>query len=488
MKKGNMGIYRFTQVMLIIGIIFAFSYQAVFAEEVEPTAMVYFTGVGCPHCAAVDTVVLDDWLEKYPCLIVVEYEIYQERQNAILLDYYDQNYHSGLGVPLVIFNQSASLIGDSPIIDSFDKMLQDNRGNPLPLYDGSQAAFDDLDVNLLPMYPKIWRDNKIAIKINADSKDPENTNILIKQFLTAEDINDVFNTEMVEAVDPQPVQLSGSQIIFENAAELDNWLIQWDGPAVQMGQGQAASTSGTQSGSTSQGGFERTDISLTKTISLAAVDAVNPCALAVLTMMLIAIITYNPKKRENILLSGLAFAASVFIMYLFYGLVIIRFFQLVQAITNVRLVLYKVLAVAAIILGILQIKDFVSYKVGSFGTEMPVFLRPKVQKIISGITSPTGAFGVGLFVTLFLLPCTIGPYIILGGMLSIGEILKSVPYLLIYNLIFILPMLLITGLVYLGVGTVEDVSEWKDRNVKYLHLIAGVIILGLGIAMFFGWV
>lgn len=229
-------------------------------------------------------------------------------------------------------------------------------------------------------------------------------------------------------------------------------------------------------------------LTLTKILSLAVVDSINPCAMAVLTLILIAILTYNPASKKNVLLAGLYFVGSVFIMYLIYGLVIIKFFQIIQVLSGIRPYLYKILGGMAILLGILNIKDFIKYKPGGFLTEMPLFLRPKVKKIISGIASPKGAFGVGIFVTLFLLPCTIGPYIIAGGILSVLKVLKSLPYLLLYNLIFILPMLAITLLVYFGLSKIEDISGWKEKNIRYLHLTAGIIILGLGILIIFGLV
>lgn len=231
-----------------------------------------------------------------------------------------------------------------------------------------------------------------------------------------------------------------------------------------------------------------TGLTWTKVVSLAAVDAVNPCALAVLILMLTAILAYNPRDRKNIILAGLAFVLAVFIMYMIYGLIIIKFFQLVEALTAVRLWLYKILGVVAIILGVLNIRDFFTYRPGRLGTEMPLFMRPGVKRIISGITSPWGAFGVGLFVTLFLLPCTIGPYVIAGGILSAMAIAETIVPLLVYNLIFILPMLTIIVIVYIGFRKVEDVSAWKERHVTKLHLAAGLIMIGLGVAMVFGWV
>ena len=117
---------------------------------------------------------------------------------------------------------------------------------------------------------------------------------------------------------------------------------------------------------------------------------------------------------------------------------------------------------------------------------MPLFLRPKVQNLISKITSPLGAFVLGLFVTLFLLPCTIGPYVILGGMLSSLDYLKSVPYLLTYNIIFVLPMIAISLIVFFGTKGIDDISDWKDKNVRKMHLISGIAMTILGIVMFFG--
>jgi len=56
--------------------------------------------------------------------------------------------------------------------------------------------------------------------------------------------------------------------------------------------------------------------------------------------------------------------------------------------------------------------------------------------------------------------------------------------LLLYNLIFVLPMLIITSAIYFGFTTTEKAEEWRTRKLKILHLIAGIIMLLLGIGMF----
>jgi len=221
---------------------------------------------------------------------------------------------------------------------------------------------------------------------------------------------------------------------------------------------------------------------------LALADSVNPCAIAVLTMVLMTILIQNPEKRKKVLFGGIAFVSAVYLGYLFYGAIIVQFFKtFAEILRENSTYIYNTLAVVAMVLGALNIKDFFYYKKGGIGTEMPIWMRPKVKKIIDNITSPLGAFIIGFLVTLFLLPCTIGPYIIASGLLSELGIMGALPWLIYYNLLFILPMLTITILIYLGFARVQDVSGWKERNIKRLHLIAGILLFLVGFALLMGW-
>jgi len=203
--------------------------------------------------------------------------------------------------------------------------------------------------------------------------------------------------------------------------------------------------------------------------------------------MLSAILIYNPHGKKDIILAGLSFILAVFIFYFLYGFLIIKAFKLIGAIAPIRLWLYRIMAGVAILLGILELKDFFCYRPGGFMTEMPLSLRPKVKKIISGITTPRSAFVIGIFVTFFLLPCTIGPYIIAGGILSQQAQIAILPYLFVYNLIFITPMLLIILAVYGGThGAMKDINQWRKKNIRQLHLVAGVILIILGFVMLLG--
>ena len=458
----------------IIIVVILFLGQDLLAKEDSFICGVYFTGVGCPHCAKTDSVVLEDLPKEYPNLALIEYEIYQQRTNAPLLSQYNENYNSGLGIPLIIFNKDENEKGDLPILRNIRGIIINLQSNDCPLADGSSVDFNNLDITSLPGLPKIWHQEKILIKTGLGGN-----NGLLKKLLINNNLSeDLEGIEFAE-IQPLKVPLSGKNIEFENAIKIGNWVFQWNGKGLEEPPIEEPPI---EEPPVEKPPVEsQTKLTLVKILSLAAIDAINPCALAVLSLMLIAILTYNPSKRKNILLAGLAFVASVFIMYLIYGLIIIKSFQLIQALTSVRIWLYKILGIVAIILGCFKLRDFLRAKA-------VCKVSSKVNKVISKITSPGGAFLVGAFVTIFLLPCTIGPYIICGGILSAQCLLEVFPLLLLYNLIFILPMLAMVLIIYFGLSKIEDISSWQAKNIKYLDLVAGLIILGLGIAMAFGWV
>jgi len=227
---------------------------------------------------------------------------------------------------------------------------------------------------------------------------------------------------------------------------------------------------------------------LAKITGLALADAINPCVIAILTIVLITILIQHPDKRKKILHAGLAFITAIFIGYLFYGIVLIQLFKTFAEFTSsFSIYLYKGLAIFAMILGALNIKDFFDYRPGGIATEMPMFMRPHAKLLIQKMTSPTGAYFIGIVVTIFLLPCTIGPYIIASGILSEITFAQTIPWLLYYNILFIIPMLIIVGLVFGGFVVVDEVSGWKERNIRYLHLIAGTLLFLVGLSLLIGW-
>lgn len=460
--------------LILLSLILLIVFPFLAAAQEDFTCASYFTGIGCPYCARVDQLVLQDSISSEN-LIIIEYEIYHQAEpNAdIYYSFFEEN-DFPLGVPQLVFSENSVLRGANTIKNNIQEQIETNQNN-ICFAPETNSNINSLDLNSLPGKPKIWIKDKILIRTSQSITDKQ----LLTNLILSENPAQILNQESFSPITPEEVELSGRSIEFENAVQLQGWIFQWNGESVN-------SNGDNPDNPDNPDNEVPAELTLPKIISLAIVDAINPCALAVLTLMLIAIMSYNPNNKKNILFSGLAFTSSVFIIYLIYGLILIKFFQVLQFLAPLKIILYKILGAIAIILGILNLKDYIKYKPGSFGTEMPLSLRPKLKKIISKITSPKGAFIIGAFVTLFLLPCTIGPYVIASGILSFLNILKTLPWLTLYNLIFVIPMIIITLLVYLGLTRTKDVSNWKDKNIRILHLISGLIMFILGIAIFFG--
>ena len=218
-------------------------------------------------------------------------------------------------------------------------------------------------------------------------------------------------------------------------------------------------------------------LTISAVLSAAIIDAINPCAFAVLIILLTTIL--GVKNRKRALLSGLAFSASIYISYFLMGL---GLYSAIQAADFARS-FYITVSILAIIIGLLNLKDYFWYGKW-FVMEVPLAWRPRMKSLIRGITSPIGAFMIGFLISLFLLPCTSGPYIVILGLLSsTTEFGYALSLLALYNFVFILPMLIITLSIFFGFTTADKAEEWRKKRIKVLHLVAGIIILLLGIGM-----
>jgi len=211
----------------------------------------------------------------------------------------------------------------------------------------------------------------------------------------------------------------------------------------------------------------------------AFVDSINPCAIAVLLILLSTLIVTQNKSRA--LKSGLFFILALYIAYFLLGVGLLGILHL----SGVAKIFHQFIGVLAILVGILNIKDFFCYGAGGFVMEVPRSWRPRLQRLLKSVTSSLGAFMIGFVVTLFELPCTGGPYIFVLGLLAQNfSWTKIILILLYYNFIFVLPLILITILIYFGLSTTEKATAWKERNIKLLHLIAGIVMIVLGIWVF----
>jgi thiol-disulfide isomerase/thioredoxin len=181
--------------------------------------VVYFTGMGCPHCAKVDPVLLRDTVRSKN-VMVIEYEIYKQRENARLLIKYSDRYKTDLGIPLIIAGDTTdkTISGDFFILHSLDNFLQKNKNNKIVL-PNSDIDFVKLDLAKLPKLPKIWYKSRVAIKKDINSTE----NNTIKEFI----INKTIPKDAT-AIKYRSILLAESKIRFKQAVEFNGWWLMYN--------------------------------------------------------------------------------------------------------------------------------------------------------------------------------------------------------------------------------------------------------------------
>jgi len=222
------------------------------------------------------------------------------------------------------------------------------------------------------------------------------------------------------------------------------------------------------------------ELTIPTVMAAALIDSINPCAIAVMVFLLTYLISIGAKRR--MLKIGVVYISVVFLTYFFSGLGLLAFVQVL----NLGSPIYLFAAIVAIVVGVINIKDFFWYGKG-FSLQIPKSRTPSIHKYVKKSTLPATVV-LGFLVSLYELPCTGGVYIaILGLLANTVTRLAAIPILLMYNFFFVLPLIIILLLVIKG-SSAENITNWKDKNKKYMKLFSGLFMLILGVFMLYTYI
>jgi len=210
-------------------------------------------------------------------------------------------------------------------------------------------------------------------------------------------------------------------------------------------------------------------------------DGINPCAIAVL-LFFISFLFMVRQTKTRILVSGLIYILSIFIVYFLIGLGILN----AIIISNEPHLMAKIGAALIIFLGILNIISFLWPEV-PLKLEIPEFSRTRIKDSLKKATMPSTLF-LGVLVGLCTFPCSGGIYIATIGLLTLSSTYFSgILYLLIYNFMFILPLIIILGFVT-DKRILKKTFEWHNSGRRIMKLIMGIVMILIGILILNFWV
>lgn len=214
-------------------------------------------------------------------------------------------------------------------------------------------------------------------------------------------------------------------------------------------------------------------------IVLGLLDGFNPCSMWVLLLMISLLAPLNDRRRmlaiagTFVLVQGIAYFAMMTAwlnLFLFIG--VSRASQIV-------------IAVIAIVAGLINLKDFVAFGRG-ITLSIPEAAKPRIYRRMAGILrAPTYTAAIAATIVLALLVqivefmCTSGFPALFTRILTLRQLDSTAyyGYMLLYNAAYMLD-----DVIVLGTGVVLlSRHRLQEKEGRVLKLIAGVVMVGLGV-------
>jgi len=206
------------------------------------------------------------------------------------------------------------------------------------------------------------------------------------------------------------------------------------------------------------------------------VDSVNPCAFAVI-LLLIAFLFTLRKSRGRIMQLGLVYIGMIFIVYFAIGLGLLGAVRLSGE-------PHFVARLGAWLLIGLGVLNLVEHYVPRFPVKlhMPAFAGERARELIAKASLPA-TIAAGLLVGLCTFPCSGGIYVSVITLLNAKTTMAwGVSYLALYNVMFVLPLIAIL----MAAGnriTAKAWAGWERQHALDIRLWYGLAMVTLGFAM-----
>ena len=217
-------------------------------------------------------------------------------------------------------------------------------------------------------------------------------------------------------------------------------------------------------------------------------DGINPCAFATIVFF-ISYMNLVGRGRKEMLIAGGAFALAVFGTYLLLGLGMLSFMSYLNQYSGIAKCVYLLAATATFALAGLSLYDAVKAKQGKTKDillQLPRALKQRIHKVIREQTRTSGviagAMVIGFIISALELVCTGQVYLpTLTFVAGIeGMRAHAISYLLLYNIMFIVPLIVVFGCVYWGTTSMQ-LGGILQKHLVSVKVGIGLLLFGLGI-------
>jgi len=445
-----------------------------------------FYGNGCSHCESVKPLIAE--LEtRYPELHIERVEINDNKQNRE--KFLAMQLQHGMGtvgsIPTIFISDSV-LVGEQEVKDHFEEKilaekqkLQNTVSAPVPLSPASFPLGGTVSISAVYFYgDSCSHCEKVKPVIaNISSRYPDlnltrleiNHNADNRQHLI--DMSDRYGIPNPGI----PTIFIGNRVLIGEAEITNRFEDEILGEKQRIVS--AAPVNQTPSAPVSQ--LVTPALSPYMVVFAALVDSTNPCGLSVLVFLLISMAAAGDRRR--ILLVGGVYIAAMFLFHLLVGIGLFS----AMAISGLTKPFSIIGGAIALILGIVTLADVLRNK-ETYLLSIPESGKGLLGTYIRKATLPA-AFILGILAGILGFSCTGGIYIsILGLMGRDMTVMAGLPWLILYNLVFVLPLVLVTLLVAYGISP-DRAERWRTEHKRTIRVVIGLIMVALGLLILSGW-
>jgi hypothetical protein len=221
----------------------------------------------------------------------------------------------------------------------------------------------------------------------------------------------------------------------------------------------------------------------TFTVLIAAVDAFNPCAFFVLLFLLSLLV--HARSRVRMAIVGGTFVLFSGLIYFLFMTAWLNVFIVTENIRGITLVA----GLVAVAIAAVNLKDAFGADRGP-SLSIPDRAKPglyaRMRALVGADRYPAmlaGTVALAIAVNSYELLCTAGLPMAFTRVLTLNELSTGTYYLylVLYNVVYVIPLLLIVGGFVLALGS-RKLQEYEGRSLK---LLSGTMMLGLGLILLF---
>jgi cytochrome c biogenesis protein CcdA len=237
-------------------------------------------------------------------------------------------------------------------------------------------------------------------------------------------------------------------------------------------------------------------------ISAGLIDGINPCAFTVMVFFISYLALQGYIKGELIVI-GLTFIFAVFTSYVLIGLGLFTFLYRLKGFWLVMKIFNLSVGILSITLGVFALYDFFKFKktksTDGLLLQLPAVLKHRIHSVIGTHYRDTKTkggsvtkkntlrlvytcFATGFLVSILEAVCTGQVYLpTIAFVLKTSHLkLEALGYLLLYNIVFVVPLLIIFLFALLGI-TSEQFSLFLKRHLALVKTLMAILFFALGI-------